>query len=251
MKIGPYEIASDEQAKVLVVFSGGQDSTTCLLAALETRRGNNPIAVDGKNPKVFAIGFSYGQKHSIELAQAKMIAVQLGVDFKIIDLNFFGQLVSSALTQHDKDINVSHERLKDRPASFVPNRNALFLTLAHAYAQEIGASEVWTGVCETDYSGYPDCRQRFIDNLFMTLDMGAETDIDIVTPLMHMNKAQTFHLADLCGGLTTVLEYSHTCYNGDHSTPRVWGYGCGDCPACQLRANGWIKYIAELAEPAE
>lgn len=125
----------------------------------------------------------------------------------------------------------------------MPNRNALFLTTAHAYAQKVEADSLITGVCETDYSGYPDCRDEFIRSLEETLNLGYQTNIKIHTPLMWLNKAETFALAKAVDFLTVVLEDSHTCYNGDHNTSFVWGYGCGECPACKLRANGFEAFI--------
>lgn len=239
-------INTDGKHRVLVVLSGGQDSTTCLYAALASR-----AVIEGEeSPQVFAIAYDYGQKHSVELTCASKIAEDAGVQLRIINLGFFGELVSSALLSHELDINADHSRLAGRPASFVPNRNALFLTLAHAYAQELGCQEVWTGVCETDYSGYPDCRHDFIQGLFAALNTGAEVDIRCVTPLMHLNKAQTFQLAEECEGLDAVILDSHTCYNGNHWALHTWGYGCNDCPACLLRAKGWAEYNASLPPEA-
>jgi len=214
----------------LVVFSGGQDSTTCLGWARKCFR------------RVYAIGFDYGQKHSIELTQAKLIADIMGVPFEIVKISALSQFNDSALIG-EGDVNVPHHRNPDLPASFVPNRNALFLTLAHAYAQKIGASHVVTGVCQTDFSGYPDCREGFIQGLEKTLNEGYLTNIRFETPIMHINKAQTFALADACGVLGLVLAESHTCYYGER-TPHPWGHGCGVCPACVLRAQGYEQYLA-------
>lgn len=226
---------------VLVVLSGGQDSTTCLYAAMRTRKSySNQFGF--QVPNVKAIAFNYGQKHSVELECAKKIAGDAYVELEIIDLSFFGHMSISALTDHDANINAEHPFLKGRPASFVPNRNALFLTLAHAYAQTHGLDEVWTGVCETDYSGYPDCRHDFIQGLFRALNEGAESNIRAVTPLMFLNKAETFKLAAECNGLQAVIHDSHTCYNGDREHLHGWGYGCASCPACKLRQAGWEAY---------
>lgn len=217
--------------KAVVIFSGGQDSTTCLGWALN------------RFDEVVAIGFKYGQKHKIEIEQGKCIADELGVEFHVIDISFFGDLVDSALT-HNGDVNEQHSRLKSLPASFVPNRNSLFITLAHAFAQKIGADTLVTGVCQTDYSGYPDCRQVFINEIQTALNLGSESDIEIKTPLMYLNKAETFALAEKEDVIDLVIAYSHTCYNGDR-TFNEWGHGCGECPACKLRKKGYEEFIGD------
>jgi len=219
--------------KAVVVFSGGQDSTTCLGIAIKQFGVEN----------VHAISFIYGQKHVIELEQAARITKHFGIDLKVVDLSFFGDMVTSALT-NDGDVSQAHAYKKDLPASFVPNRNALFLTLAHAHAQEVGADLIYTGVCETDYSGYPDCRLRFINQLEIALNTGYETSISIITPLMALDKAETFALAEGVGILEVVIGMSHTCYNGDRTRVHQWGCGCGECPACKLRAEGYEKFMA-------
>ena len=217
------------ETHALVVFSGGQDSTTCLFSAIKTF------------DKVSAIGFDYGQNHSVEMQQAKLIADQLGIDFKVFNLDVFTQLADSALvTGGEVDAKRKGSNL---PASFVPNRNALFLTVAHAYAQKIGARTLVTGVCQTDYSGYPDCRLQFIKNLQETLNEGSDADIRISTPLMYLNKAQTFKLAEKLGCLAIIIQDTHTCYNGNRD-PNKWGAGCGKCNACLLRENGYRAFVA-------
>ena len=132
--------------------------------------------------------------------------------------------------------------IKGLPASFVPNRNQLFLTLAHSYAQRVGASYLVTGVCETDYSGYPDCRLEFIKSLEHTTNLGSAEGIKILTPLMNLDKADTFRLAQLLGGLDTVIDDTITCYNGD-KTMHDWGMGCDNCPSCELRKKGFNEFI--------
>jgi 7-cyano-7-deazaguanine synthase len=216
------------KTKAVVIFSGGQDSTTCLYWALE------------KYDVVEAITFNYGQKHSIELDCAKAICNKEKVKQTIIDISFLNTLVESALTSNG-DVNQINE--KGLPASFVPNRNQLFITLSHAYAQKIKADTLVTGVCETDFSGYPDCRNEFIESVARTSNLGSASDILIETPLMWLDKAQTFQLAKDLGCLNEVLEHSHTCYNGDHEHKHDWGYGCGHCPACILRREGYEKAI--------
>ncbi len=219
----------EEKKKCVVVFSGGQDSTTCLGVSLKN------------GFKTHAISFFYDQKHNIELERAKAICEKLNVPHTIIDISFFGHLVDSALT-HNGNVNEKHSRLKDLPASFVPNRNIMFLTIAHAFAQKIGADFLMTGVCETDYSGYPDCRNDFIKLAEATLNSGSSSNIIIITPLMWLNKAQTWKLAEETGVMEIVKEMSHTCYNGS-DIMNDWGYGCGDCPACKLRQKGYEEYL--------
>ena len=219
--------------RAIVLLSGGQDSVTCLGWA---------IAKWGA-AAVKAIGFNYGQQHNIELHQASKVTECLDVDFEILEVTTFTTLNDSALLANNGDsVNEQHKSNADLPASFVPGRNALFLTIAHAYAQKHGALNIVGGMCQTDYSGYPDCRAEFITSLENALNLGYETSISIQAPLMYLDKVATFALADIHGVLDVVLEHSHTCYNGDRSIRHEWGYGCGECPACKLRAKGWERY---------
>lgn len=217
----------------VVVLSGGQDSVTCLGLVLKNFE------------KVYAVGFVYGQKHEVEIRCAHRICQEHGVPFTVFSIPALQSIGNSALIRgtEQKDVSAKHTQNANLPASFVPNRNALFLTTAHAYAQKVGADCLITGVCETDFSGYPDCRDTFIRSLEETLNLGYETNIKIYTPLMWLNKAETFALAKAVDFLTVVLEDSHTCYNGDHNTNNVWGYGCGECPACKLRKQGFEAFI--------
>lgn len=215
--------------KALVVLSGGQDSVTCLAWALSMFE------------EVEAITFLYGQRHATELVCAKAVCREMGVPQKIVDVSFFGEMSQSALTK-EGSVSASHPMNDALPASFVPNRNAVFLTLSHAWAQTIGAEHVVTGVCQTDYSGYPDCRVEFIVALNNALNVGAARDVSFHAPLMHMTKAETFAIANDLGVLETVVEMSHTCYEGDRSVRHAWGYGCGECPACELRRKGWEEF---------
>lgn len=218
----------------VLVMSGGQDSTTCLGVALEHFN------------KVHCIAFSYGQKHTVEImCAAKIINKYENVTLKVIDLDPLRQIGNSALIAgtEQTDVSAEHSGKPGLPASYVPNRNATFLTLSHAYAQKVGAKFIMTGVCETDYSGYPDCRLDFIISLQGALNLGSESNIQILTPLMKLDKADTFKLAEEYNILDTVLNMSHTCYNGDHTTSNEWGHGCGQCPACELRANGWKEFL--------
>lgn len=216
----------------IVVLSGGQDSMTVLAKARS------------ECARVDAITFDYGQRHDIEMDCAAMICARWNVKFDIYRLGFLSKLVKSALLDSHSDVSAKHPRLSHLPASFVPSRNAMFLTIAHAIAQERGADRVYAGMCQTDYSGYPDCRDRFIDALQKALNIGYESDIAFHTPLMYLNKAETFEMAEKLDCLPEILELSHTCYNGkrDAEHRHDWGYGCGECPACQLRAKGWAAY---------
>lgn len=222
----------------VVVLSGGQDSMTCLALAL------------ARHEKVVAVSFLYGQKHRTELRQAALVADRHHVPHAIIDLSFFGQMVTSELVHDNGDTTQPHPYKEGLPASFVPNRNALFLTLAHACAQEQRAKYLYTGVCQTDYSGYPDCREEFIQALESALNIGYQTDIRIITPMMHLDKAATFEMAERLGVLGEIIEDSHTCYNGDRTLRHEWGYGCGKCPACVIRERGYHEFVARSADRA-
>lgn len=216
-----------KETKAVVIFSGGQDSTTCLYWALS------------RFDIVEAITFNYGQKHSVELECSRDICAKENVKQTIVDLSFLDTLVESALTSNG---NVNELNAKGLPSSFVPNRNQLFITLAHAYAQKIGARTLVGGMCETDYSGYPDCRHDFIMRLQHVTNIGSESMISIDTPLMNLTKAQTFVLAEQLECLAEVVHLSHTCYNGDRTVLHEWGYGCGECPACELRKKGYEEF---------
>ena len=226
-----HSIASDSAGplvrKAVVVFSGGQDSTTCLIQAL------------AHYDEVHAITFNYGQRHSQEIAVAQAIAGELGVTaHKVLDLSLLNELAISSLT---RDAIPVSSALQDNglPNTFVPGRNILFLTLAAVYAYQVGAEVVITGVCETDFSGYPDCRDEFVKALNQALCLGLEKPLRLVTPLMWLNKAQTWALADRYGRLDYVRSRTLTCYNG------LVGEGCGECPACELRARGLQMYLAD------
>ncbi len=211
--------------KAVVVFSGGQDSTTCLVQALK------------QYDEVHAITFDYGQRHKLEIEIAQKLTQKLGVTaHKILDVGLLNELAVSSLTR--EDIPVSHE-LQDNglPNSFVPGRNILFLTLAGIYAYQIGADVIITGVCETDFSGYPDCRNEFIKAMNTALVKGMDRQLAIETPLMWLNKAETWALADKNDALELVRNETLTCYNG------VVGDGCGDCPSCSLRKAGLDAYL--------
>jgi 7-cyano-7-deazaguanine synthase len=225
----------------LVLFSGGQDSTTCLAWALQ------------HYARVETLGFDYGQRHAIELTVRPNIlqtirtldsswATRLGEDH-LLDLSVLGEVSETALTR-DGEITMQADGL---PNTFVPGRNLLFLTLAAALAYRRGISVLVGGMCETDYSGYPDCRDETLRALQSALRLGMNTQLIIETPLMWLNKAATWQLADQLGGKSLVdliRTETHTCYLGERGQLHDWGYGCGHCPACELRANGYQTYRA-------
>jgi 7-cyano-7-deazaguanine synthase len=222
--------------KAVVMFSGGQDSTTVLAVAIDTHGADN----------VYPLSFNYGQRHVVELRQASLILDKWGVRPAIsIDLKDYGLACVSALTGTGS-VSERHRLSASVPASFVPGRNAIMFAIAHGLAQSLGAGHVYGGQCETDYSGYPDCRQDFVISLQVALNLGRATKepVKFHTPLMHLTKAQTFGLANQCGRLNDVIELSHTCYEGDRTKRHEWGYGCGVCPACELRAKGYMEYVS-------
>lgn len=233
--------SSTRSGQALVLFSGGQDSTTCLFWAKHPDFGGFA--------RVEALGFRYGQKHTVELEQAQRIAELARVPFTVLDLT--GLLSGSALTEHDKDVSGPHERAPNLPASFVPGRNALFLAAAASVGYTRGIHDLIGGMCQTDYAGYPDCRLDFVRSMQQALGLALGTDLCIHTPLMHRTKAETWKLAaDLgtVGGvdvLETVRELSHTDYNGDRSERHDWGYGRLDNPASILRAKGYEEAEAK------
>ena len=211
--------------EALVVFSGGQDSTTCLFWAKK------------EFGKVHALTFRYGQKHVLEVEMAERLAAKAGVDFHIMDVPLVGQLGANSLT--DTSIVMDQEKPEDSfPNTFVPGRNLFFLSIAAVFASERGIRHIVTGVSQTDFSGYPDCRDAFIRSLNVTLDLAMDEQFVIHTPLMWLDKARTWALADSLGVLDIVRNETLTCYNG------IPGDGCGHCPACRLRRAGLEKYLA-------
>ncbi len=210
--------------KALVIFSGGQDSTTCLLQAIQTYGRDN----------VQAITFHYGQRHSIELERAHWIAQDLGIAQTVLDLSLMRQITHNALMEEGADIQMATNGM---PNTFVDGRNALFLMYAAIYAKGQNIKHIIIGVCETDFSGYPDCRDVFAKSMNVTLNLAMDYDFQIHTPLMYLTKAQTWALADELGYLDYVRKQTHTCYNGV-------GGGCGECPSCVLRERGLQEYLA-------
>lgn len=210
--------------KALVVFSGGQDSTTCLFWAKK------------HFDKVYALSFTYGQKHAHEVDLARDIAREAGVNFHQMDASFISTLANNSLT--DQTIVMDQVKPADGPPNtFVPGRNLFFLSIAAVYAREHGIRHMVTGVSQTDFSGYPDCRDSFIRSLNVTLNLAMEEQFVIHTPLMWIDKCETWALADELGVLDLVRHRTLTCYNG------VPGDGCGHCPACKLRREGLEEYL--------
>ena len=228
----------------LVLFSGGQDSTTCLAWALD------------RFARVETLGFDYGQRHRIELdgretLRTKLAALnprfpaRLGPDHTI-DLAVLGQISDTALT---RDAAIAFEE-GGLPNTFVPGRNLVFLTFAAALAYRRGLRHLVGGMCETDFSGYPDCRDDTIKALQVALNLGMERRFVLHTPLMWIDKAETWRMAEALGGpalVDLIVEDTHTCYLGERGARHDWGYGCGTCPACDLRAKGFARYRAEAA----
>jgi 7-cyano-7-deazaguanine synthase len=225
----------------LVLFSGGQDSATALAWALD------------RYTRVETIGFDYGQRHRVELECRTTFLNKLRADFPhwgarlgddhLLDLGLLGQVSDTALTA-ERAIAFNASGL---PNTFVPGRNLIFFTFAAAVAYRRGLSVLVGGMCETDYSGYPDCRDDTLKSLQVTLGLGLDQRVVIETPLMWLDKAQTWRLAHTLGGDTLVsliTEDTHTCYLGDRRTRHAWGYGCGQCPACELRARGYEGFAA-------
>ncbi|HSI49807.1 MAG TPA: 7-cyano-7-deazaguanine synthase QueC [Ideonella sp.] len=223
----------------LVLFSGGQDSATCLAHALE------------KYQRVETVGFDYGQRHSVELqvrlkvlaklrAQFPQWAGKLGQDH-LLDLAVLGQVSETSLTR-EMAFSMEHSGL---PNTFVPGRNLMFVTLAAAIAYRRGLEVIVTGVCETDFSGYPDCRDDTMKAMQLAVSLGMDRRFLIETPLMWIDKAATWQLAQDLGGerlVNLIVEDTHTCYLGDREHRHEWGYGCGQCPACELRRRGWERW---------
>jgi 7-cyano-7-deazaguanine synthase len=223
----------------LLLLSGGQDSTVCLAWALD------------RYDRVETIGFAYGQRHEVELIARRNVLKAIRRDFPrwagrlgddhLLDLAEFGAISDSALTR-ETEIEMTASGL---PSTFVPGRNLVFFTYAAAIAYRRGIRTLVGGMCETDFSGYPDCRNNTLQSLARTLSLGMAVDLKIETPLMWIDKAGTWQMAKDLGGqplVDLIVEETHTCYLGERGRRRDWGYGCGTCPACDLRAKGWAKW---------
>jgi 7-cyano-7-deazaguanine synthase len=223
----------------LVLFSGGQDSSVCLAWALD------------RFERVETVGFDYGQRHAVELTARLAVreamargsgGERLGEDHAV-DIKSFGAIGGTAMTEA-RAIEIDSRGL---PTTFVPGRNLVFLTYAAALADRRGLGALVGGMCETDFSGYPDCRRDTLDALQTALNLGLARDFVIETPLMRLTKAETWALAKRLGGealVELVVRESHTCYLGERGVVHAWGHGCGDCPACELRARGWEEWVA-------
>jgi len=231
----------------LVLFSGGQDSTVCLAWGLE------------RYARVETVGFAYGQRHGAELAQRPVIRAEMARAFPqwgarlgedhMLELAELGAISETALTR-EAQFQMTAAGL---PNTFVPGRNLLFFTYAAALAYRRGVRTLVGGMCETDYSGYPDCRNDTLQALAKAISLGLDTPFVMQTPLMWIDKAGTWEMAEKLGGTTLVeliAEHTHTCYTPDRKTRHAWGYGCGQCPACGLRAKGWEKWQTGKTSPA-
>jgi 7-cyano-7-deazaguanine synthase len=237
---------SGDPRKALVLFSGGQDSTACLAWALD------------RYAAVETVGFDYGQRHRIELdcratvrdeiaRQFPQWAPKLGPD-RLLDLKLLGQISDTALTA-ERAIELQANGL---PNTFVPGRNLLFLTFAAALAYRRGLSVLVGGMCETDYSGYPDCRDNTMKAMQVALSLGLDRPLTVETPLMFLTKAQTWALTAQLGGAALnelIAEHTHTCYLGERGRRHPWGHGCGQCPACELRRRGHEEWLQQQREP--
>lgn len=233
---------TNRDQRALVLFSGGQDSSVCLAWAL-ARYGH-----------VETVGFDYGQRHAVEMSARQVVreamiarfpawAERLGPDH-LIDLTGFGAIAETAMTA-ERAFEVTDRGL---PSTFVPGRNLVFLTYGAALADRRGIGDLVGGMCETDFSGYPDCRRDTIDALEHALNLGMAQNFRIKTPLMSLTKAETWALSKGLGGealVELICEESHTCYRGERGVRHDWGHGCGDCPACELRARGWTNWVAQ------
>ena len=216
-----------DRSKALVVFSGGQDSTTCLFWA------------KARFDEVTLVTFVYGQRHQAEIDVAKRIAQEQNLQHHILDMSLLSQLTPNALTNHDFTIDTADDGV---PNTFVPARNLLFLSFAGALAYQLNIKNIITGVCETDFSGYPDCRDSFVKSMNVTLNLAMDKNFVLHTPLMWLDKKQTWELSDQLGVLDYIKDQTLTCYNG------IIGQGCGECPACHLRSRGLTQYLASKGE---
>ena len=231
--------------RTLVCLSGGQDSATCLLEAVRT----------GSVDNIYAGAFAYGQRHAVELDCARNIAGLLGLaGYYLLETPALKQINDSALLT-GADVNMTKDGL---PASFVPGRNIILLSQAAALAYKLDCGRLVTGVSETDYSGYPDCREHTLQLLEAALNAGMETNLQIIAPLLRKTKAETWAMAyqyrrppfdrpERQYGVELIREHTHTCYNGERTSRHDWGYGCGHCPACLLRQRGYAEFKQSIA----
>ena len=220
----------------LVLFSGGQDSSVCLAWALH------------RYERVETVGFDYRQRHAAELEARRHVRLAMGRSHRhlgrdhMLDIRAFGDIGDTAMTG-ERAIEIADNGL---PTTFVPGRNLVFLTYAAALADRRGLTQLIGGMCETDFSGYPDCRRETLDAMERTLNLGMARNFTIETPLMRLTKAETWALSEQLGGPALnelIVEHTHTCYLGERKTRHAWGYGCGSCPACELRARGHAEFM--------
>ncbi|MFY2827529.1 7-cyano-7-deazaguanine synthase QueC [Staphylococcus arlettae] len=216
-----------DHSKALVVFSGGKDSTTCLFWA------------KARFDEVTLVTFDYGQRHQTEIDVAKRIAHEQNLQHHVLDMSLLSQLTPNALTNHELAIDTAEDGV---PNTFVPARNLLFLSFAGALAYQLNIKNIITGVCETDFSGYPDCRDSFVKSMNVTMNLAMDKNFVLHTPLMWLDKKQTWELSDQLGVLDYIKDQTLTCYNG------IIGQGCGECPACHLRTRGLTQYLATKGE---
>src|SRR3990167_3655224 len=233
--------------KAVIALSGGQDSTTCLVDLVNR--------VGAKN--VYPVFFDYGQRHHIEYECARHAVSLLHVnELEVVPVEALKGFGAAALTNSDISVNVDatgtgnvYAEAHGLPSTFVPGRNMIFLGLCAAYAAQVGAREIVTGACAADEAGYPDCRPDFIASMEETINValgltGTDEAIEIVAPLLHLTKAQTWELAASLGELPLIVHNTHTCYEGNHYDLHPWGYGCGKCGSCLEREKGWVEYQA-------
>jgi len=230
-----------EPTRALVLFSGGQDSSACLAWAL------------ARYAHVETVGFDYGQRHAVEMVQRQVVRQRIAAEFPrwaerlgpdhVLDLRGFGAVAETAMTS-ERAFEITEKGL---PNTFVPGRNLVFLTYAAALADRRKLKALVGGMCETDFSGYPDCRRDTLEAMETALNLGMAQDFSVETPLMWLTKAETWGLAKSLGGeplVELIREATHTCYTGERGTLHPWGHGCGTCPACELRARGWNEWVA-------
>lgn len=229
--------------QIVVLHSGGQDSTTCLAWAIDTWSA----------AQIHPVLFNYNQRHSVEMQQALIITEKLRIPNRtqVIPVEALDLLAGAALTNSAIDValdatDTGNEYAAKRglPSTFIPGRNMLFFTLAAAYGTKVGADTLVTGVCATDRAGYPDCRVEFVKAAGDALSLALDEQVHMIAPLLRRSKAETWALADQLGVLDLIVEDTHTCYHGDRSKRWDWGYGCGECPACTERQLGWDLWTA-------
>lgn len=235
------------RGSAVVLLSGGQDSYTCLAWAQRSFTQG-----------VHAVSFDYDQRHIVELEQAADLAIGAGVPHTVLKVPALAQLGGAALTSPNVSVAAdaagtgnAYAEAHGLPSTFVPARNVLFMGTAAAYAAQVGARAIVAGVCEADEAGYPDCRSVFVNDMEKALRWALDDpEFTIAAPLLTLDKARTFALAEKLGVLRTVIERTHTCYEGEHDTMHPWGYGCGACPACETRAKGYEVFEREYAGAA-